>query len=96
MEKMWAAKLGIDEFNRGLLNELMALMVKTPVDYTIFFRELSTVPEDIVPLKKSFYGADGAGAGDVGSLEKRWSEWLEKWQSLVGIVIPPEIRSGYK
>jgi hypothetical protein len=30
-------------------------MLQTPVDYSIFFRELSTVPDDIGPLTKSFY-----------------------------------------
>ena len=93
MEKMWAAKLGLDEFNPGLFNELLALMVRTPVDYTLFFRELSTVPEDIGPLKKSFYGAlNSAGSGGLGGLDKRWSEWLENWQSLVGITREDESR----
>ena len=55
MEKMWAAKLGLGAFNTALFSELVTLMEQTPVDYTIFFRELSTVPDDIGPLKKSFY-----------------------------------------
>ena len=53
-------------------------MVETSVDYTIFFRELSNIPKDIEPLKKSFYQKTSA------SLEKHWSRWLEKWQFLVG------------
>jgi uncharacterized protein YdiU (UPF0061 family) len=76
MEKMWAAKLGIGTFNSDLFNELKTLMVQTPVDYTIFFRELSTVPDDIGPLKKSFYN-------DAKVMEKRWTEWLTKWKSLI-------------
>jgi len=76
MEKMWAAKLGLVAFHPALFSELETLMVQTPVDYTLFFRELSMVPDDIGPLKKSFYD-DSEGMG------KRWSEWLEKWKSLI-------------
>ncbi|MFN2362209.1 MAG: protein adenylyltransferase SelO family protein, partial [Marinobacter sp.] len=94
MQRMWAAKLGLDEFNPGLFNELIALMRQTPVDYTLFFRELSAVPEDIRPLKKSFYNPlNGAGAGGSESLNKRWSEWFENWQSLAGITINSASRS---
>ena len=77
IEKMWAAKLGLATFHAALFSELETLMVQTPVDYTIFFRELSMVPDDIEPLKKSFY-KDCEGMG------KRWSEWLIKWRSLIG------------
>ena len=77
MEKMWAAKLGLGTFNTALFRELETLMVQTPVDYTRFFRELSTVPDDIGPLKRSFYqNSEG--------MEKRWSEWLTQWKLLVG------------
>ena len=76
LEQMWAAKLGLDTFNAALFNELQTLMAQTPVDYTIFFRELSTLPDDIGPLKKSFYEA-------YEGMDKRWSAWLAIWQSLV-------------
>lgn len=77
MEKMFATKLGLGTFNAALFSELATLMMQTSVDYTIFFRELSSIPDDIHPLKKSFYN-------DVDeALEQRWSEWLAKWQSLV-------------
>jgi uncharacterized protein YdiU (UPF0061 family) len=76
MEKMWAAKLGLDTFHAALFSELETLMVQTPVDYTLFFRELSMVPDDIGPLKKSFYN-------DSEGMDKRWSEWLAKWKSLI-------------
>ena len=56
-------------------------MVQTPVDYTLFFRELSKLPADITPLKKSFYQhLPYASKG----LEKRWSAWLYQWQLLLG------------
>ncbi len=92
MEKMWAAKLGLGTFHAALFSELETLMVQTPVDYTLFFRELSMVPDDIGPLKKSFY-KDSKRAmvpmhptyeTDPEGMDKRWSEWLTKWKSLIG------------
>ena len=67
---------------REVLNEVQILMMQTPVDYTIFFRELSSIPEDISPLKKSF--CTGA-TQDKESLEmdERWTKWLAKWQALL-------------
>jgi len=79
MEKMWAAKLGLGTFDTALFSELETLMVQTPVDYIIFFRELSMLPDDIGPLKKSFYSQS-----DPEGMDKRWSHWLTKWKSLIG------------
>ncbi|MDK8464983.1 protein adenylyltransferase SelO family protein [Marinobacter sp. SS13-12] len=85
MEKMWAAKLGLDAFDAGLFRELMALMTQTPVDYTLFFRELSSIPDDIEPLKKSFYRPPNeAGAADSAALFRRWAQWLTEWKSRIG------------
>ena len=91
MEIMWTAKLGLDTFHAGLFSELEALMVQTPVDYTIFFRELSMLPNDIEPLKKSFYKNSTSTFASIRSkvgtdpegIDKRWSEWLIKWKSLI-------------
>ena len=55
----------------------MQLMIKTSVDYTLFFRELSHIPEDITPLTKSFYNSDFK---QDEMLMKSWSAWLEKWK----------------
>ncbi len=107
MQAMWAAKLGLDvsadsdplnESERPLFedvfSELETLMGQTPVDYTIFFRELSSIPDDIAPLMKSFYrsldngaGGNGEGRNDDGSraLSHRWSEWLKKWKALLDL-----------
>ena len=90
MEKMWAAKLGLSTLNTAshkalynvLLSELRTLMMQTPVDYTIFFRELSSVPDDIGPLKKSFYN-NSAHDTDPKEMDKRWAEWLAKWKTLL-------------
>jgi uncharacterized protein YdiU (UPF0061 family) len=82
MGKMWAAKLGLATFNAKLSSDLETLMVQTQVDYTIFFRELSNVPDDIDPLKKSFY-RNASYNSDSEGMDQRWSEWLVTWKSLV-------------
>jgi uncharacterized protein YdiU (UPF0061 family) len=92
MEKMWAAKLGLSTLNTAsdkalcnkLFSELGTLMMQTPADYTIFFRELSSVPDDIGPLKKSFYN-NSAHDTDAEEIDKRWAEWLAKWKTLLSI-----------
>lgn len=84
MIKMWSSKLGLQTFNTDLFNELIVLMIETSVDYTIFFRELSHIPEDVAMLAKSFYG----DAIYDEKMMQRWSEWLEKWKSLIDITGP--------
>jgi uncharacterized protein YdiU (UPF0061 family) len=81
MEKMWAAKLGLGAFHPVLFSELVTLMMQTSVDYTMFFRELSMVPDDIGLLKRSFYKSSTYHA-DPEEMDKRWSAWLTKWKSL--------------
>ncbi|MGQ7275350.1 protein adenylyltransferase SelO [Marinobacter sp. V034] len=95
LETMWAAKLGLDAFDADLFRELATLMMQTPVDYTIFFRELSLVPDDIGPLKKSFYKGSTYVA-DPEAIEKRWSTWLTKWQSLTRTIPREELSSQMK
>lgn len=90
MEKMWAAKLGLSTLKTAshkalcsaLISELGTLMMQTLVDYTIFFRELSSVPDDIGALKKSFYNnaADDTTSKEI---DKRWTAWLAKWKTLL-------------
>jgi len=94
LEDMWAAKLGLTLDMGGLDNELVgeleALMSQTAVDYTIFFRELSSIPDDIGPLKKSFYhGLNKNEAQDTEEMDKRWEEWLGKWKSLLNSSTSP-------
>lgn len=81
MEQMWAAKLGLEAFDADLFRALATLMMQTPVDYTMFFRELSSLPDDIEPLKKSFYKGRSYAADPEG-MDKRWSAWLTNWKSL--------------
>jgi uncharacterized protein YdiU (UPF0061 family) len=80
IEKMWANKLGISKFDIELFEELISLMIEIKVDYTIFFRELSFIPDDISSLEKSFYGSLKNKA-----IKSKWDYWLEKWKSNINI-----------
>jgi uncharacterized protein YdiU (UPF0061 family) len=80
LEKMWASKLGMVTFDADLFRELEMLMVQTPVDYTIFFRELSKIPDDITLIQKSFYRQEG-----LQDLQERWKIWLVNWRSVVDV-----------
>lgn len=95
METMWAAKLGLAAFDAALFRELATLMMQTTVDYTVFFRELSHLPDDIEPLKKSFYKGPNDTVDPEG-LGNRWSAWLEHWQSLTPTGTPEERASRMK
>jgi uncharacterized protein YdiU (UPF0061 family) len=77
LQKMWAAKLGLTEYNPEVFDKLMQLMTHSEVDYTIFFRELSHIPEDVSALKKSFYGKTSP------QLDEQWQAWLNSWRDLV-------------
>ncbi len=81
MQMMWASKLGLSTSNEELFKELEILMIQTSVDYTMFFRELSEIPEDINPLKNSFY----KDLTKDEELQKRWSQWFIKWKSLINV-----------
>jgi uncharacterized protein YdiU (UPF0061 family) len=88
MQAMWAAKLGLSALDNAshktLFNELQTLMMQTPVDYTIFFRELSSLPDDFRPLKKSFYNStDNIHEDDTHQTDTRWIEWLATWKTLL-------------
>ncbi len=77
LQKMWAAKLGLTEYNPQVFKKLMQLMTHAEVDYTIFFRELSHIPEDVSALKKSFYVKTSQ------QLYEQWQSWLNSWRDLV-------------
>ncbi len=84
MQEMWSAKLGLHAFDDDLFNELVMLMRETSLDYTLFFRELSHIPDDIDTLKKSFYN----NVKTDENVLKKWSEWLKKWRYLAGATTP--------
>ena len=77
IEVMWARKLGLVNYDAALVNELLELMVLTKVDYTIFFRQLSSIPESIFALKESFYQPNSE------QLDARWNHWLQRWLDCV-------------
>ena len=80
MESMWANKLGLEKFDVELFEGLINLMIETKVDYTIFFRELSNIPNDMSSLEKSFYGKT-----QNENIKSRWNNWLEKWKSFINV-----------
>jgi len=77
LESMWTRKLGLATFDPTLLHELLRLMVRTKVDYTIFFRELAHIPDELSALKKSFYEPSSE------QLDARWEDWLERWRDRI-------------
>ena len=90
LEKMWASKLGLSAFDGELFQELAGLMIETSVDYTIFFRELSHLPDEITPLTKSFYKVSTTSE----ALLKRWSEWLERWKAYIKLSNLSDIKAS--
>ncbi|MFM8524775.1 MAG: protein adenylyltransferase SelO family protein [Cyanobacteriota bacterium] len=74
MEAMWTRKLGLNRYNADLVHELLQLMQKSPVDYTILFRRLSDDPADLSALKESFYLPTSE------DLEAQWNRWLAGWR----------------
>jgi len=77
LQTMWTAKLGLTEFNPQLYKQLITLMSQSEVDFTLFFRELSHIPETVSALKKSFYVSTSA------QLDEQWQNWLTTWRGLV-------------
>jgi uncharacterized protein YdiU (UPF0061 family) len=75
--QMWASKLGLEALNSDLFNQLLALMIKSHVDYTIFFRELSKIPTEVSDLSASFYAQLSE------ELELAWNQWLKSWRELL-------------
>jgi len=77
LEAMWARKLGLKRYDAVLVNELLELMALSKVDYTIFFRRLSHIPEQLAPLKESFYQPSSE------QLNARWQSWLQRWRARI-------------
>ncbi|MEM6533338.1 MAG: protein adenylyltransferase SelO family protein [Myxococcota bacterium] len=78
LAQAWMAKLGLADQNAGLVRRLIALMQRTSVDYTCFFRELSNLPETLEPLRASFYSDPSARSPTD---EAAWSAWLYDWRA---------------
>ncbi|MFZ9269647.1 MAG: protein adenylyltransferase SelO family protein [Prochlorococcaceae cyanobacterium] len=73
LDAMWAGKLGLKRYDAALVNELLELMMLTKLDYTMFFRRLSEIPEEASALKQSFYEPSSE------QLDARWDQWLSSW-----------------
>ena len=77
IQQMWAEKLGLTNYNDALVQELFPLMVETKVDFTIFFRELCQIPNDLSNLKTSFYSSISP------QLKEQWQTWIQNWNELI-------------
>ncbi|QDG39588.1 hypothetical protein FJN14_14420 [Alteromonas mediterranea] len=77
MESMWATKLGLESYDHDLLIKLLQLMLRTGVDYNMFFRELSSIPEDMAGLTKSFYYPPKT------EVMTEWDAWLQTWRERI-------------
>ena len=77
LEAMWASKLGLISYDAELVNALLQLLVASKVDYTIFFRRLSEIPEDLAALKESFY------LPSTEQLDAQWTQWLGRWREQI-------------
>ncbi len=77
IEDMWAKKLGLIRYDESLVTELQRLMVLSKVDYTIFFRKLSYIPDQLTALKASFYQSNSE------QVDAQWSNWLQQWRDSV-------------
>ncbi len=78
LEAMWMGKLGLASYDADLVQELLQLLVNSRADYTIFFRRLSAIPEQIDALKESFYLPSSE------ELDQQWSRWLQRWRQQIG------------
>ncbi len=84
MQLIWAKKLGLKKYNATLTNELFNLMVISKADFTIFFRKLSHIPDNISFLKDSFY------LPLTEELHEKWNNWLKKWQGCINTSSNPK------
>ena len=84
IQRMWANKLGLAHYDDALVQELLQLMVHTKVDFTIFFRELSKIPDDLSAVKKSFYSSISP------QVEDQWQTWIHNWNELIRDIGNPD------
>ncbi|MFM8935751.1 MAG: protein adenylyltransferase SelO family protein [Vulcanococcus sp.] len=91
LDGMWARKLGLPSADPELVAELLELMLRTSLDYTIFFRRLSDLPEQLSQLQPSFYEP----VSDA--LDRQWLRWLQRWNAQIsGHGDPGEIAAAMK
>lgn len=91
LERMWASKLGLKSSDPELLSELFQLMLLSKVDYTMFFRELSRLPDQVNDLHQSFYEPSSE------LLDEQWKRWISKWRERIADCGDPvEVSSSMK
>ena len=73
MDDMWAKKLGLIQYDATLVQELLQLIFASQADYTMFFRKLSHIPNDIRILKESFYAPSSK------QIDGQLNNWLQRW-----------------
>ena len=78
VDAMWARKLGLQNSDPELVNELLQLMLNSRADFTLLFRRLSDIPEDVSALKDSFYLPSSE------ELDAQWNHWLRRWRQRLG------------
>ncbi len=88
IEAMWTKKLGVVNYEAELVNELLQLMVLSQVDYTIFFRKLSHIPDELTPLKESFYQPSSE------QVDMKWHCWLQRWRDRIKNPDDPRVVSA--
>ena len=77
IEGMWAKKLGLMSYDSTLVKEMLQLMIISKVDFTIFFRKLSNIPEQLTTLQESFYLPSSK------KVNEQWASWLERWRDVI-------------
>ena len=75
LEQVWASKLGLSKVHADEMAVLWQLMSAAPTDYTIFFRELSHIPDDFSALQPCF------NESLPPDLDQRWREWFSAWRT---------------
>ncbi len=88
IEDMWTKKIGLSFYDAPLVNDLLRLMAISKVDYTVFFRELSHMPNQITALKRSFY------LSSSGQFDAQWINWLERWRFHITSNGDPKVTSA--
>jgi uncharacterized protein YdiU (UPF0061 family) len=76
-EAMWAKKLGLIRYDATLVKELLHLMILSKADYTMFFRKLSHIPDQLAVLKESFYMPTSE------EVDAQWNSWLQRWRKRI-------------
>lgn len=77
LRKMWASKLGLQQFDADLFARLMQLMQRSQPDYTMFFRSLCEIPTDTESLEQAFHIAT------TDDIRRDWQSWLESWNAKI-------------